>query len=135
MTTLSGPSSEPALKYHPDAYRFVDLALRHTQKMLQRSPNTTEEDDDESAHITGEELLEGIRDLACEEFGMLSAAVFRHWGVRATADFGRIVFDFIERGAMRKTERDQLSDFYDVYEFSDVFDRQYSIDLTKTFQD
>ena len=134
MSTASKTESA-GLKYHTEAYRFVDSALRFTQKNLGRSPEpTTDEFDEESAHISGPELLDGIRQLALKEFGLLTIPVFRHWGVRSTDDFGRIVFDFIERGAMRKTERDQLTDFFAVYDFDEVFDADYRIDLSEAFR-
>lgn len=123
------------LKYHPDAYRFVDQALRHTQRRLGRTAEHAREEDfdEDAAHISGPELLDGIRELAVNEFGLMAIPVFRHWGVKGTDDFGRIVFDFIERGAMRKTERDQLSDFFDVYDFDQVFNRDYQIDMSDAF--
>lgn len=121
-------------RFHPDAYRFVDQALRHTQQRLGRVPDNPSDDyDEESAHISGPELLDGIRDLALQEFGLMAITVLRHWGIRTTDDFGRVVFDFIERGAMRKTDRDQLSDFSGVYDFEQVFDRDYRIDLSEAF--
>lgn len=138
MSTIKTPAA--TLKYHPDAYRFVDQALRFTQRRLGRTPDSLDqgqdqEFDEESAHISGPELLDGVRELAIQEFGLLTITVLRNWGIRSTDDFGRIVFDFIERGAMRKTERDQLADFFDVYDFEEVFDRDYQIDLSETFSD
>lgn len=134
MSTLSKTEST-GLKYHTDAYRFVDSALRFTQQRLERLPGTDEDLNEESAHISGPELLDGIRELALQEFGLLTIPVFRHWGVRSTDDFGRIVFDFIEKGAMRKTERDQLTDFFAVYDFEEAFDTDYSIDLSEAFRE
>ena len=138
MSTIKTPAA--TLKYHPDAYRFVDQALRFTQRRLGRTPETLEQEqpqefDEDSAHISGPELLDGVRELAIQEFGLLTITVLRYWGIRTTDDFGRIVFDFIERGAMRKTELDQLTDFFDVYDFEEVFDRGYRIDLSETFSD
>lgn len=121
------------LKYHPEAYRFVDNALRYAQKQLGRAQQE-ESDTDSDAHITGQELLEGIRTLALKQFGLLTQTVFHYWGIHSTDDFGRIVFDFIERGAMRKTDRDQLHDFFDVYDFNEVFDRDYQIDTSPAFR-
>ena len=117
MSTIKTPAA--TLKYHPDAYRFVDQALRFTQRRLGRTLDSVEQEhapefDEERAHISGPELLDGVRELAIQEFGLLTITVLRYWGIRTTDDFGRIVFDFIERGAMRKTERDQLTDFFDV---------------------
>jgi len=124
-----GQTAAPRNKYHSDAYRFVFEALHHTQQKLKRG--VSGDVDDDRAHITGPELLYGIRDLALERYGLLSRNVFLHWGIKSTADFGRIVFELIERGEMRKTERDQLSDFIDVYDFEDALDRDYEIDVSK----
>jgi uncharacterized repeat protein (TIGR04138 family) len=120
-------------RYHPRAYDFVFRALRHSQETLDRGVDglTSETDD---AHISGQELLDGIRRLALSEFGLLTTTVFRHWGVNSTDDFGRIVFEMIECGKMKKTDRDQLSDFFGVYDFEDVFDREYCFDTRNAFR-
>lgn len=110
-------------KYHHDAYRFIYEALHHTQQKLDRASANSEED----AHITGQELMRGVRELAIRRYGLLTKNVFAHWGVRSTGDFGRMVFEMIERGEMRKTDRDQLSDFFDVYDFDDAFGHDYVI--------
>ncbi len=79
-------------------------------------------------------MLEGIRHFALENFGLLTLTVFHRWGIRGTGDFGRIVFELIDRGELRKTDRDQLSDFYAVYDFEDVFDREYLINTSIAFE-
>jgi uncharacterized repeat protein (TIGR04138 family) len=116
-------------KFHSDAYRFVFEALHHTQQKLKRP--VAHDLDDDRAHITGPELLHGIRELALERYGLLARNVFSHWGIKSTGDFGRIVFELIDRGEMRKTERDQLSDFIDVYDFDEALDHDYKIDISK----
>lgn len=123
--------TSPQLRYHPDAYRFVFEALQHMQEKL-RKPEPGDADD-ESAHISGPELLEGIRELGLKRFGLMAQSVFLYWGIEKTADFGRIVFDLVERGEMRKTDRDRVSDFYDVYEFAEALDREYVIPTTAAF--
>jgi uncharacterized repeat protein (TIGR04138 family) len=120
-------------RYHRNAYRFVFAALRYTQENLERVG--IDEDDEEEHHISGEELLEGIRQFALEQFGLLAPTIFRQWDVKSTDDFGRIVFEKIECGEMRKTDRDQLSDFFDVYDFDEAFDRQYRVDTSDVFGD
>lgn len=133
MTTISKQQQAvPRLRYHVNAYKFLFQSLRYTQEQLNRPVSGNP--DDEDAHITGPELLAGIRGQALEQFGLLATAVFRHWGVTSTDDFGRMVFELIERGEMRKTERDQLSDFFDVYEFEEALDRSYHIDTRKAFR-
>ncbi|MFG0336187.1 MAG: Minf_1886 family protein [Maioricimonas sp. JB049] len=129
--SVTSRSAVPRLRYHPDAYRFVFEALQFTQEQLQRPP--ARDPDDESAHISGQELLAGIRELALKRYGLLARSVFGHWGVRATNDFGRIVFELIERGEMRKTDRDQLSDFADVYQFDEALEGEYQINTDQAF--
>lgn len=118
-------------KFHRNAYEFVFDSLRFTQEMLDRGVPTEEE----SAHISGQELLVGIRQFAQEKYGLLAETVFRQWGVHCTEDFGRIVFELVERGEMRKTERDQLADFVDVYDFHEALDANYVIDVRHAFKD
>jgi len=119
------------LQYHPNAYHFLFVALRRTQQKLGRAQEHGA--DDERAHITGQELLEGIREFALEQFGYLARTVFACWGIRATEDFGRMVFELIERGEMRKTENDQCSDFVDVFDLEQALDRSYKIDVSRAF--
>lgn len=138
LTSNTFEATKPRLRYHLNAYKFVFDALRHTQESLERTVTREPEDDDthidDDAHISGQELLHGARELALERFGLMSRTVFRHWGINETGDFGRIVFELIERGEMRKTDRDQLSDFVDVFDFDEAFDRNYRIDSGKAFQ-
>ena len=119
------------LKFHPDAYRFVFESLQYSQEHLKKAAQDAEDD---SAHISGPELLDGVRELGLKKFGMLAKTVFNHWGVKSTDDFGRIVFDLIECGEMRKTDRDQLTDFFGVYDFDQSLVRDYLIDTNGAFQ-
>lgn len=129
--SVASEVSARKLRFHPDAYRFVFEALHFTQQQLNRP--TVSDADDESAHITGPELVHGARQLGLQRYGLLARTVFQHWGVKSTGDFGRIVFDLIERGEMRKTERDQLSDFFNVYDFDEALVHDYVIPVRKAF--
>lgn len=130
--SITSKSVRRGLKYHPQAYQFMFSALRHTQEKLGKARQQNQET--EESHISGQELLAGVRDLALQQFGLLTQTVFRYWGIQETADFGRMVFELIERGEMRKTDRDSLSDFFDVYEFEDVFDLNYQVDTRAAFR-
>ena len=130
--SVTSRSTMPRLRYHPDAKDFVFDALQFAQEKLKRPRPRTPED--EEAHITGQELLEGIRELAQRRFGLLSRTVFTHWGVTCTEDFGRLVFELIAQGRMRKTERDTLDDFVDVYDFEEALQRNYQIDTRQAFR-
>lgn len=124
-------STLPSLKYHRDAYQFVFAALRFTQQKLDRVDLEVESPD---AHISGVELLQGVRQLAEQQFGLMAITVLREWGIASTEDIGRIVFELVERGDMRKTDDDQLSDFVGVYDFEVAFDLDYKISTEKAFR-
>ncbi|MBI3318119.1 MAG: hypothetical protein HYZ90_03105 [Candidatus Omnitrophica bacterium] len=100
-------------RYKPEAYLFVLAALHFTTSNLP-----------ERRHITGQELLEGIRLYGLDQFGPLTRQVFEHWGVLSTEDFGQIVFSLVEAKLLGKTEEDSLADFGGVYDFSHAFDPQ-----------
>ena len=52
-------------RYAYEAYEFIFAALAHTQKMLGRLPREPSSPQGEpNHHVTGPELLQGLRDLA-----------------------------------------------------------------------
>src|SRR5712692_10311440 len=102
-------------RYAYEAYQFVFEALQHTQKMLGRMPREEERGEEKAQHhVSGPELLDGIRDLALKEFGLMARTVFRLWGIQSTGDFGEIVFNLVESNLMSKTDHDDRRDFQDV---------------------
>src|SRR5262249_54813684 len=91
-------------------------------------------DDDEGDtgpqhHVTGPELLDGVRDLALREFGLMARTVFRIWGINRTADIGEIVFNLVEEKLMSKTDRDSRTDFEGVYDLDTALTQGYRIQL------
>jgi uncharacterized repeat protein (TIGR04138 family) len=101
-------------RYKMEAYLFVMSALEYTLAKMRRS-----------GHLTGKELLEGLRDYARNKFGPTAKMVFEHWGVKRTDDFGQIVFNLIDRGILGKTEQDSIDDFSNVYDFDEAFEKGY----------
>lgn len=99
-------------KFSLGAYQFVFEGLEHTLGRLTVR-----------RHVSGGELLEGLRELALSHFGMLAQTVLRQWGVTRTADFGEIVFRLVDAGLMGKTETDSMADFTDVFNFDEAFGR------------
>lgn len=76
-------------------------------------------------HVSGEELLSGVRDYGRHLFGPTARMVFEHWGVRGTEDFGNIVFNLVTAGILSTSDTDSREDFAGVYDFTEVFERQY----------
>lgn len=105
-------------RFDRKAYNFVRQALDHTVKEMKRkNPERT----GKSQHVTGAELLEGIRAYALEQYGPLTKTVLNTWGIRRCADFGDIVFNLIEYNVFSKTENDRREDFSNIYDFEEAF--------------
>ncbi|MDH4210609.1 MAG: hypothetical protein OEV79_04105 [candidate division WOR-3 bacterium] len=108
-------------RYSVDAYLFALEALDHTRHELGLS-----------GHVTGRQLLEGIRNLALKRYGAMTKMVFEHWGVTNTLDFGNIVINMVNEHILSKTPEDSIDDFKDVYDFEDVFVQKYHPDIEKS---
>ncbi len=104
-------------RFKKDAYLFIYDALQYTVEKLGKTDLPTEE-----RHISGRDLLYGISEFALDQLGPLTRSVFAHWGIYKTRDFGEIVFNLVNAKLMSKTERDNIEDFIDVYDFADEFD-------------
>jgi uncharacterized repeat protein (TIGR04138 family) len=120
-------------RYARDAYLFVREALDHTQKTMIKAARETPAKDraDQPAteplirHVTGQELLAGIRTYALEQFGPMVPTVFEEWGLHHCADFGEIVFNMVEIGLLAKTEKDSREDFKSGYDFDEAFRKPF----------
>jgi len=103
-------------RYDREAYVFVREALDHTIKTLKKDRNRNE-----ARHVSGQELLEGIRQHALKEYGPMAITVLGSWGVRNCGNFGDIVFNLVEKGVLGKTDQDRREDFQNGYDFQDAF--------------
>ena len=110
-------------RFDRKAYTFVRQALDHTVKELKRkNPERT----GKSQHVTGAELLLGIRAHALDQFGPLTKTVLNSWGITRCADFGDIVFNLIEYNVFSKTDNDRREDFSDLYDFDEAFVKPFA---------
>lgn len=106
-------------RYQRDAYGFLREALDHTQKVVSKSKKN------EIRHVSGQELLAGIRDYALSQFGPMTITVLDEWGIRSCEDFGEMVFNMVASNLLAKTENDTRDDFKDGYEFESAFRRPF----------
>jgi uncharacterized repeat protein (TIGR04138 family) len=106
-------------RYTREAYNFVREALDFTQKLI------VKENRGQLRHVSGQELLEGIRQFALQQFGPMVVTVFEEWGIRRCRDFGEIVFNMVETGLLAKTEHDTREDFQNGYDFTDAFRKPF----------
>lgn len=107
-------------RYPVGAYLFVLEALDFTARMLEKPTEEVPE-----RHISGGELLDGIRLYALQEFGPMSMTVLRTWHIGRTEDFGEIVFNLVDAGKLRKTDKDTRADFAHGYDFSEAFETPF----------
>jgi uncharacterized repeat protein (TIGR04138 family) len=102
-------------RYDEHAYLFIREALDFTIKMLSKPA------EGRARHVSGGELLEGIRQYALKEYGPMAKTVLNRWGVHRCEDFGDIVFNLVGSGILGKTEEDRREDFAGGYDFEQAF--------------
>ncbi len=101
-------------RYAAEAYFFVREALEHSVQKLEKP-----------RHISGQELLSGIREYAIGEYGPVTKRVLSEWGITECIDFGYIVFNLVNEGLLGKTEGDSINDFAVGYDFNEAFVRPF----------
>ena len=106
-------------RYTRDAYLFVREALDHTQKMMGKPK------DDLPRHVSGQQLLEGVREFALQQYGPMTLAVLKEFGITRCEDIGEIVFNMVENSLLAKTEQDSREDFKAAYDFEDAFRKPF----------
>lgn len=106
-------------RFTRDAYTFVREALDYTQKQIGKGTHG------QIRHVSGQELLDGIRQYALQQFGPMVVTVFEEWGVHNCRDFGEIVFNMVEIGLLAKTDRDTRDDFQNGYDFTEAFRKPF----------
>lgn len=101
-------------RYQPDAYAFVMEALDFTVRSLE-----------ERRHVSAAELVEGLRHVARERYGMLAGTVLQKWGLAAGSDVGEIVFQLIDAGILSKRDEDTREEFDAVGDFQTELEDGY----------
>ncbi len=107
-------------RYRREAYLFVLAAVEFVVGRLT-----------ERRHVSGRELLDGIRELGLAQFGLMTKTVFEHWGIGRTDDFGEIVFRLVGAELLSKTDQDSIRDFEGVYDFDEVFVEKFPWERTE----
>ena len=120
-------------RYHREAYLFVREALDHTQKIASKGNKTETRQaaatgdivEGKVRHVSGQELLAGIRDYALNEYGPMTLTVLNEWGVQRCEDFGELVFNMVENHLLAKTKKDSRDDFKGGYDFEEAFRKPF----------
>jgi uncharacterized repeat protein (TIGR04138 family) len=103
-------------RYDREAYFFLRDALDYTVKQRKKT-----RDGELSGHVSGQQLLEGIRQYALKQFGPMVPTVFTYWRVESGEDFGAMVYNLIGLGVFGKTDADSIEDFKGGYSFNEAF--------------
>jgi uncharacterized repeat protein (TIGR04138 family) len=133
-------------RYPAEAYHFVREAMAYASDLFELGGDPHEADvepeiipDEEldfdsslhqsrrERHLTGQQLCEAIRQYALNQFGYMAKVVLTSWGVDKTDCFGDIVFNMIDIGLMKKSEKDRKSHFNGVFDFNEEFDSKFDI--------
>ena len=86
-------------RYGKGAYFFIREALDHTLKSPDKDKRKNK------GHVSGEELLEGIRSFALDRFGPMTLTLMNHRNIRQCRDFGNIVFNLVEFGILGRNRQ------------------------------
>ena len=106
-------------RFHRDAYHFVREGLDYTQQSISKQEEGT------VRHISGQELLGGMRAHALEQYGPMALLVLNEWGLTRGEEFGEIVFNMVEHELLAKTEDDTRTDFAGGYSFDEAFRKPF----------
>lgn len=105
-------------RYPRAAYGFVQEVLRYATK---RRRAAADGHPGPVGHLSGQQLLEAMREHALDEYGPLARRVLAEWNIRRTEDFGTLVFNLIGAGLLMASEEDSPADFADGYDFHTAF--------------
>jgi uncharacterized repeat protein (TIGR04138 family) len=107
-------------RYQRESYVFLRDALDFTTKQQKKLKGVS------VRHVTGPELLDGVRRYALKEFGPMVMTVFDNWGIHSCEDIGHMVFNLIAAGVFGKTDEDSIEDFKNVYDFKEAFVKPFT---------
>jgi uncharacterized repeat protein (TIGR04138 family) len=100
-------------RFQPAAYDFVRDALQVAVNKFRGG--------DEMKHVSGQELLEGVKEHALKEYGPMALTILEQWGLTKGVHVGNIVYNLIEVGYFGRSDGDSLEDFDNGYSFEEAF--------------
>ncbi|MCP5518346.1 MAG: hypothetical protein H7A45_13915 [Verrucomicrobiales bacterium] len=106
-------------RYTREAYDFVREAVDFTQSAIRKANNN------KPRHITGQELLAGVRTYALDQYGPMAITLLHAWGIQRCEDVGEIVFHLIDQNIFSKTDTDSRADFANGYDFEETFRKPF----------
>ncbi len=114
-------------RYSLRAFQFVHEGLGFSVKKYYGS----EAEDSGPHHITGKQLCLGLAEFAAEKWGRMAKVTLNQLGIKSTQDFGNIVYLMVEHKWMHARPEDTIEEFGDVYNFEEVFEKNYQFSNSK----
>ena len=102
-------------RYTAEAYHFLREALDFTTKLLNKPKAGI------TRHVSGAELLDGIRRYALQEYGAMAKTVLNNWGIFRCEDFWYLTSNLIKKSILGCTPEDSIHDFEHGYDFNGAF--------------
>ena len=87
-------------RFDARVYRFVAEAVTYTVSRC-----------DTHRHVSAQELLTGVRQMAVERFGKMAGRVMEKWGLKLDDDVGEVVYLLIGVGLLGESDEDSPDDF------------------------
>ena len=106
-------------RFDPEAYAFISDAVLYTTRKMESGSRTSKR------HISGRELLDGIKEFAMQQFGPIAPEVLRHWGMNDSMAIGHVVFNMVNNQLLGKTREDTIEDFRNGFDFDMEFAKPF----------
>jgi len=103
-------------RYPVEAYHFVSQAVNLISREIMAKRKTAS-----NRHITGLQLLNGMKQLLLGKYGCMAIDVLTAWNIYTTDDIGNIVFNLAEVQLLGTSENDRREDFHNRFSFQDAF--------------
>ena len=100
-------------RFRPEAYTFINDAVVYTVSKIDAEKEQNER------HISGLELLKGIKDFAVSQFGPMAYEVLSFWGLNDSMSIGYVVFNMVDHQLLGKSENDSISDFDNAFDLKE----------------
>jgi uncharacterized repeat protein (TIGR04138 family) len=82
-------------------------------------------------HVTPRELVDGVREVALKEWGLLARTVLESWNIQSSGEIGDIVFNLIEKKLLVAGAQDSRAQFEEALDFDEGLDRAFLAGLEK----
>lgn len=112
---------ETEKRYAREAYLFVLETVSYAAGEQRRQASASPGAEDAPRHISGQELLQIMREFALKQYGPLAHELLSSWGILRSEDFGELVFLLVNHGLLGASKDDSITDFENGFDFREAF--------------